>query len=378
MAITVTILLFIVDRLAETSSLTDLRAAIVLMRRLPPPHIVQTPSVLSILLPRPPREDLREISGIAFEHCGMAAVCLNETLVIVAVNKAFTDAFSVLANLIVGQPLTTIIPRPVADDGGLSPEDQAAFLLYAQLGATLQRGEDGASSYTTRCLRGEGFVTALVSVFAVKPLGFVLFIEDRCKVDEVRGRLEKEAALLAALEAQLMPVDLGSANLEEERSGTVVAVRIAAALKMTGTALEEAFCLVEELAQNRPPFFVFNVVFDTVYAVGGLFAKTDEMLPHAQTGFALAKSVAEEFTRWSIKFSIGIACGGRFLVSVAGEEHPRIEVAGPVVAQAADLVMLGAPNAITVSKEFADVIKAVPGVSLRRGPAVFGNQTFLA
>jgi hypothetical protein len=204
-----------------------------------------------------------------------------------------------------------------------------------------------------------------------------LFVEDRRESDEVRARLEEHRRHVDGLEAQLMPIDVANVEIEGEKAGTIVAVQIIEALEMPTKKLGELFSLVHVLTERNPPFFVFKVVLDTVYSVGGLFLKRKELLVHAEPGIALARSVAEELQRLGVKFSIAVALGGHFSVDVSKDGTPSLEVRGPVIDEVADLAAAGPADAIIISQAFRDAVNDLPGICFRLGPVVKGQSSYL-
>jgi hypothetical protein len=331
--------------------------------------------LLSILLPQPPADDVRDLSQTAVAFCSTPVLAVGDGLVVEFANAKFAAVFGLSQNMIVGRPLTVIVQRPLADDGRLPAAEQAALHMYERMGKMAQLGFVGECSYDTNLNNGEKLFQVHVSIFAVKGLGFVLLFEDRRETDEVRELLDSQKRVVEALEAQLMPMEVG--DVSGEKVGTVVAVRIVETIRINTEKLGELFSMVEMLARRNPPFAVFKIVFDTVYAVGGLFVVRSEPQVHAEPGLAFARSVAEELQRMQVQFGIAIAIGGKFVVTVAGEKCPMLEVAGPVIGEAADLAIGGPRDAIVVSKAFAEVMRGARGVTFRPGPVVKGAETML-
>jgi hypothetical protein len=368
---------FILGRILENSHLSNLRTTVILLRHIPPPRIAQTPNILSLVLPQPPVEDIQDVSQTAFEQCSLPAVCLSENLIVNAVNQAFVSTFAILPGFILGQPLTILIPKPLSDDGKLVSEDRAAFHFHNRLAQMAVKDTDRECSYATKCLKGEQFVAAQVTAHAVKGAGFVLFIEDSRQTDEVGQKLEDKKRLAEYLEAQLMPVDLNSVNIDGAKSGTLLAVQIRHSEILSKAELAELFSVVEVLAKNHPPFIAFNILFDTVYVVGGLFLDSADPRSHAEPAIGLAKSIAEEFQQSTVQFAMGITIANDFAVTVTKGDCPILDVASPAIDDVTDLVVAAPGDAIIVSAGFAELIAGGQESGFHPGPTVREKQSFL-
>jgi hypothetical protein len=369
--------LFILDRLLEGNLLSQLRATIILLRHIPPPHIAQTPDVLSLILPQPPADDIQDISQTAFERCSVPAVCLSQALIVEAVNDAFVSTFSIVPGFIVGQPVTALIPKPAADNGKLPPEERGAFHLHNKLEKMVHKDANGECSYTTKCLSGESYVPAHVTAYSVKGAGFVLIIEDRQPIDVVRQKLEEQKRAVEHLQEQLMPVDLRLVNIEGEKAGTLLVVQIHGTLGMSKDKLADLFSVVTVLAKSHPPFIVFNILFDTVYAVGGIFLDSADPQSHARPAIGLAKTISEELQQSQVQFAIGITFAQDFIVTVIGDNCQILDVASRAIDEAADMVLAAPVDAIVVSARFAEVMGDAHASQLNPGPTVGGKQSFL-
>jgi hypothetical protein len=243
----------------------------------------------------------------------------------------------------------------------------------------VNKDADGEFSYATKCLKGEAFVPTQVTAHAVKGTGFVLFFEDRRERDLLRAELAHKKKLAEHLEAQLMPADLKCVGIDGVKSGTLLAVQIRDSAILPKSRLAELFSVVEVLTKNHPPFIVFNIMFDTVYVVGGLFLATADPHSHAEPGVGLAKSIAEEFQQSAVPFAMGITVAYDFSLTIIEGNCPILDVASPAIDDVTDLVIAAPLDTIVVSALFAEVMAGIRESRsfIHPGPTVRDRQAFL-
>lgn len=375
-----------------------LKISMILIRHIPPASIAQNPELVSLFLPK---RDYLHANGscpdeVIFQMCNTSIVVIGVGTIIDFVNHTFQERFHLATDMLIGHPLTTIIPKPEKADNDAPLEEQGAFHLYEKLDQMLEfDATTDQCSYVTKCLCGEEYITVEVTAYKVMNRrgavsSIVVFLEDQRSLESVQTKLEEVQQINEQLIGQIVPRDI--ANFAANRgafsfvikTATLLAVNVSSVLDVIRDDLarfDVVLSSIEGIIRKNPPFVVIKTVYNTVYAIGGLFHDGSDPGEIARHGIKLARDIsrhlsAELPTGRKKRFAVGMAIGGPFLSGLVGDRNPVFEVSGALIDVVSELTFTAPDEGIIVSKDFKDALGDTE-VRCKSGPEVAGSPTFL-
>ncbi|OHT12525.1 hypothetical protein TRFO_17565 [Tritrichomonas foetus] len=376
-----------------------LKTAMLLIRHVPPPVIAENQQMIDLLIKQKKTavKKLSTVSAIIYEHTSTPIICVGDGFIIEAVNSTFASVFGLDHKMLVGHPLSFVIPRPDSGAVDLSIEEQGAYHLFEKMEMMQANPTIDVASYSTFCICNDEYVPAKSTAYPVRESNgeisnYVLFIEDRRKFIEEAKKLEDAKKTCDALMNQLVPRDIANFTAGKNdfafvsKKATIVAVQITMILEIMSRKLSDFDNIIsdiEAIARKNPPFFMMKTVFDTIYLVGGLFQDGDISL-QATSALVLAKALKTKMEKIILqseekRFAIAIVMGGPILSGLVGTENPLFEVSGAIIDEAAELSSMCPKDEIIISEEFRQVlVEILPNEDFNRyGPMVFGRPTYL-
>jgi len=138
--------------------------------------------------------------------------------------------------------------------------------------------------------------------------------------------------------------------------------------------------IIEKTVVKNQPFVMIKLVYNTVYAIGGLFQDGSDAQPVAKRGLQLARDIARRLDEalpatHGKRFAIALATGGPFLCGRVGRQNLAFEVAGAPLGVVAELSISSPTEGVIMSRSFMDAIGDVD-VAFKRGPDVLGAATY--
>lgn len=358
----------------EKSLMKNLKTALILIRHLPPPIVVETAKIVDILLVKKTQEaeELDDPKQIVFNTTEAPIICVGDSFIIETINKAFKKSFNFSSEQLVGKKLTSLIDQPVELEGEKTPQEQGAFRMYEKMNLMIEQEEALKCNYPVLCVCGdEEEVKTTVDVYPVFDKSshisnFIVFIEDRKKTGKIKEKLDEVKNESSMIMNQLRPSDVVNffANKDDDfvfsaKMVTVVTVQIVQAVDMlndNGEKLCKIFAQIERIAKDHQPFIKVQSLYDTLFFVGGIFGQDDDY-SHTKIALEFAKDVKNELSNaipvnqdGAPRFKIAILTGGPVICGIEGDKYKYFEVIGNVIDDAIELQSAAPPDSIILAE----------------------------
>ncbi|OHT00976.1 hypothetical protein TRFO_32138 [Tritrichomonas foetus] len=390
----------IIDIVFNNKLIRLLKTALLLIRHLPPPAVVESPQILSILLVQTDDFDETQSNAneVIFNSISSPTILVGEGNIIEAVNKSFQLTYGFQTEQIVGHHLNNFIPQPTSEEPDMSPEEQGAFHLYEKMNL-IQLGEinDESFSYLTKCTSNEDEAMLVnVSVYTVKNKidqirGFVIIVEDKRRAIDAEEQLIEIKKNTELLMNQLIPRNF--ASIAEEKGSTfsfkipssfVIAVHIndiESVLERNWSDYDAIISALESDSYRNPPFFFLKTIYDVVIFIGGLFEEKEmKELASISIDFCISmmKSLNTRLKSASVakRFSIAISCGGPLYAGLIHEKNPIFDVSGSLLFETAKIAVGTLNEVIVLSKEARGYFQD-DSLSFKEGSVIDGIQTYV-
>lgn len=430
------IILFIYDIIYISKLTNRMNTALLLIRHLPPPAVVECKAILDILLVE--TEDHKDqtqtsVNDVIFNSITSPVLLIGEGNIIEKVNTSFCNSFDIQTEKIVGYNLNFFIPE--------NENDQNSIDLYEMI-TQIQEGELNQDSFSlvTKCNsckqdenHNDVMITVNVTVFAVIDDdlidGFVIFIDDKSRTANIENQLAEAKKVVDDLIGQLIPPSFIDAFKNEGNmfsyiipNSIVVVIHIKDMQSLIEGNWEKFNNLIletENVAKLNPPFFFLETVYDIISFVGGLVTSM-EMKDLASISLEFARSLIKTLdTQIPLKndgkrFSVSIASGGPLVagffnsVDVPSEEInknanslnstnnsinagnvendfnilkleniPIFGVLGKLLIEAMKIAVCANSDDIIVSKETQILLENDKSILFNEGIIVDGKQTYI-
>jgi PAS domain-containing protein len=374
------------------------KAGMVLLRRVPPPALVDSNEITRIILGQNEFVDQTadSTSVVAFEHVPRASLIVSIDETIGDINGRGREMFGLERRQVIGQKLTTLIRKPEENGDELNDLELGSEALFESL-ATMRK--PGCENYhwtgNVNCARVDDSIFACrANVEGVPDLsgslcGFLVFLAESAEEQQITKQLKEAKEHVTRLQNQLVPSDV-QGFIRDGRTDfafhtkivSVVAVQIgtfAAHLKQAGGPpfLERVRRLWGRLGvfcAQHPPLLRQAELTDSFIAVAGLFS-ADDPRTYANASLDFAKDVLEEVqtNEPELKVLIGITVGGPLLCGLTGSIEQTFVASGEAIEEAVSLAELSGPNKVLVSAATKDLLPDVefePGGDATRGYCV--------
>lgn len=326
------IILFVCDFVYVNKLTLRMNTALLLIRHLPPPSVVETKGILDILLvENEDRKDQSEtsVNDVIFNTITSPTILIGEGNIIEKVNSSFQDTFGLSSEKVVGRNLNFFIPPSDEDEGSLRLYD---MLLKIQEGVV----SDEPFSLVTKCVTSEEdekdkdvMVTVKVTVFAVHDKddfvnGFVILVDDKSRTANVEHQLSDVKKEVEQLISQLIPLNFNTIFRNEGNdfgyvipSTFVVVVHVSGIeefLEKNWNGYGEIISSLENEVKKNPPFIFLQTVYDVISFISGIIVDKEmgelASISH-DFGRALVRVLNKKLPRNKGKrFTVSIASGG--------------------------------------------------------------------
>jgi PAS domain-containing protein len=372
------------------------KAGMVLLRRVPPPALVNSAEITRLLLGQVEieQETADSASAVAFEHIPRAALIISVDETIEDINARAREIFALARRQVIGQKLMALIAKPEGEADDLSDLDLGGRAVFESLDRMRKpECQNWHSTANANCTRSDDSLCACrVDVEGIPDLagnvgGFLIFLTESAEEQRVAIQLRDAREHVMRLQNQLVPNDVqgfirdGRTDFAfQTKTVSVVAVQIAtfgAHLRQAGTLpflerLHRFWGRLGVLCAQHPPLVRQAELTDTFIAVAGLFS-ADDPQTYATAALGFATDVLEDVqaSEAELRVLISITVGGPLLCGLTGstEEHTFVAF-GAAIEEAVALTELSAPNKILISGPTKDLLPEVefePGGDAARG-----------
>ena len=397
-AMVLLILNFTIDIFVDAILKRLLKAGMIVLRHVPPIHFATNTSLIAVFLPK---HDVLFANGRSFQEaifltCDTPVVVVGMGMIVDLINHTFRDQFQVETGIVVGHTLTTLIPKPNWRSANLTPEEKAVLKFYKKVNQMLMGPYRGPDSrvFLTPCLHGDEYVQARITAHRVtnksgRCTNVALFVENYQTLLQVRKELADIQEMTENLMNQLIPREIAEFAVNRDElhfmvnRATVVAIKVWAiddVMKDDCLGFDRIIAYTEGIVRKNPPYVILKIVFNTIYAIGGLISDPAEHQDIARHGLMIGLEVYR-FLNMTIprngqrRFNIACVTGGPILTFLVGDKDPTFEVFGSIVGFATDVLEIG-PDKIILSQDFKEALGGVE-LRLKPGPQVHGEETFL-
>jgi PAS domain-containing protein len=359
-----------------------LRAAVALLRQVPPPWIAETRALVEFFIPQVPEEppDSQSIAQLIAAALSTPTLCLGEGLMVEWANPAFQATFELQPETVVGRHLDALIPRALRPS--LETWDDGEGRLYERLAEVASGGLDELHC-NTKLVAGGKNVAVSLTAFTAPGAGVVLFVVSRAEGEIADAKFAAARRHAENLQSQLIPREFarqadGPFLVD---SATLVGVSIEGIHELVRHDFREfglVIAMVESSVRRNPPFTMLRPVGGYIVAAGGLFlGEGARPIEHALPAVALARAIKAELReklprREGRRFSIAIAIAGPLLCEVAEE---AFEVSGRGFRALSEMLLRAPPDGILVSDEFRRSVDEIADAQFAAGPLVVGAET---
>lgn len=346
--------LLLLDALIYIKMKYVLKTALLLIRHIPPPDIIESAELLNILLVLEKKEyhKRNNVYEVIFNTISSPIILVGDNGIIKMANKSFESVFQLRSEQMVGSNLTSFIPPPLADQNDLSIEEQGTFLLYEKL-RQIQNNElkEETFSVITRCV--SSFKTnhsindkseeerhlpipVNLTVFTVRAqnqvIGFIFIIEDQARESKIQEQLREANRNVDVLMSQLIPREIASYidsrlnSLDNDLSFSIpesflVVVRIKNIDQYLKQNWDDFNNLIENLefdAKENPPFIFIQTTYDLALFIGGIFGDIEmtELSSLTLSFVNVLTKTLDNKLQSKKNYSIAIAAGGPLVAGV--------------------------------------------------------------
>jgi PAS domain-containing protein len=367
----------------------------ILLRRVPPPALVESQEVMRLLLGTSDSELEMEdsIASVSFEYLPKAALIVSIDETVEDINARAREIFGLARRQVIGQKLDSLIARLPENAEDPDEFELGGRALFESLERMRKSGcEDCHSTANVNCTRADDSLFACrVDIDGVPDVsggvgGFLVFLVECSEERRMTSQLHDAREHVTRLQNQFIPSDVqgfirdGRTDFAfQTKTICTVAVQIAtfaAHLRQAGAIpfLERVRILWGKfgvLCAQHPPLVRQSEFSDTFVAVGGLFSADDPKV-YAQAALDFSKDVLEEIQQneSELRVLIGITVGGPLLCGIAGTTQNTFIASGEEIEDAISLAELSSPNKILVSPSTKDLLPDVefdPGGDPTRG-----------
>ena len=400
-AIILLVLAFIIILYFNNIHMYILKIAMILIRHIPPPALADSQQLISLLMKQKKKDFKKPVSvyEIVFHHVSTPIICVGDGFLIESVNAAFANTFGLDHKMLVGHPLSFVIPTPDSGEINLSYEEQGAYHLFEKMELMQSNTSIESATYQTLCICQDEYVSAKSTAYPVRDnsgdiANYVVFIEDRRKLIEEEKKLEGLKHICETLMNQLIPQDIANFTSGKRdfafvtKKATLMAVKIHCLPDIKIKRFGNIISKIEAITRKNPPFFIIKTIYNTLYLAGGLFQDGDIML-QTNAALSLAQSLKIKLAEMirlndsnnpeKKRFGISISIGGPILSAVIGIDNKSLQVSGSIINDIAEMASVAPRNQIIISEDFKQaLLESHPGIDISKtGPDVFGHPTYI-
>jgi PAS domain S-box-containing protein len=347
-----------------------------LLRRVPPPDIVNNPAICGLLLgeSNTPEVTAHSASSVTFESCPRASLIVSVDEIVEDINRRARAIFDLERRQVIGQKLDTLIVR--------RPKDRGSHALFETLEEMRKpRCDNMSHQFAVHCARpDDSLIPCRADVEGVPDLsgklaGFLVFLTEMSEEQQVLANLHAARDRVRRLERRLMPSDIRG-FLHDDRSDfsfttrtvCVVALQIAnfpAHLRQQGTIpwfrrVHALWHRLSIIAAHYPALTRQNDLPEVFTAIAGLFSG-DAATSFAHASVEFAKDALTDIcvNETEMRVSVGISVGGPLLCGLSGTEPQRFMASGRAIEDALALSELSSANRILVSVAVKNMLEDV-------------------
>jgi PAS domain-containing protein len=271
----------------------------VLLCRVPPPALVNSPAIAQLVLGSGTSETETDdcASSVTFEHSPRAALIGSVDETVEDINERAREMFSLARRQVIGQKLDVLVVKPPADMEELDELQIGGRVIFESLERMRKLGCDSFHwAGSVNCTRADdsvfGCFTEVEGVLdtSMSISGFVVFLAESAEEERMATQLREAREHVMKLMNQLIPSDV-QGFIRDDRTDfaflpktvCVVAVQIAtfaAQLRQVGTLpfLERVRTFWAKLGTfcaQHPPLVRQAELINTFIAIAGLFSADD-------------------------------------------------------------------------------------------------------